>query len=358
MTYDKTYGHAAYGCEGCCGDNSPNLWYDPLQLILDGGLQDGVDAYDPCTEEIEDVSDAFAGNWSSGNTTIATVDSNGYHTGMGVGSTTSGTIGLLQRFNVRQHCPIAEFYPSGGVNVKPTITSVDPDTWDVGTTISSVTISGAGFGSAPTVNLPLGVTVSGGQASTDSRIVLSGVVVATSAQIGPSSLTVTATLNGEAQGTSDPSPILLDGPFYLTVQGDQLGKCSGCSTTVARFVTYQVTFFSGVPAGTTAVGENPVLSNWNCNQSEPNPMSAPCSEGFMTTSNGEFTDEWSLGGDGYTPAGCGCNVDDHWKWCVTGNSIGHLNGYIHTDAISINGVVNSPQPVHPRDDHQPIGANR
>jgi hypothetical protein len=344
VVYDKTYGNAAYGCGECCGISRNTIAFllDPLDIPLQDVEQQFVQGYQPCSDSYIDVSDYFYDNWSTADRSIATVDEYGNHTGMGVGSTTSQTSGVLSTVENSLKCPNLGATPSGNDHVSPQVNSVDPDFWDVGTTIPSVTISGGGFGSSPTVNLPTGVTVTGGQGSTNTTIVLNGVIVSTAAQIGPSSITVTATGSDGTQQTSGPSSITLDGPFYLIVEADMLGKCTGCSTAVLRAVTYQVTWFSGLAGGITAVGENPVDSAWNCNQNYPGVSFAPCSQGFMTTSNGEFTDDWSIGSDGFTPTGCGSNTDDHWMWCATGNSIGHLSGYVHTNAVKINGVVNPP----------------
>jgi hypothetical protein len=128
----------------------------------------------------------------------------------------------------------------------------------------------------------------------------------------------------------------------MSVVADQLRKCSGCTTTVQRLVTYQVKNFSNSNVGAIPIGETAAESGWNCNQSDPGTSTSPCSAGYQTNSNGQFTDGWSLASDGYTPTGCGDNVDDHWLWCPAGTSIGHLKGYLHTNAVSINGVVNSP----------------
>lgn len=58
---------------------------------------------------------------------------------------------------------------------------------------------------------------------------------------------------------------------------------------------------------------------------------------------GVFIDQWSLLKDGFTPAGCGWNSNNHWTWCPTGHSIGHLQGYLHTNSVSIHGSVMPPQ---------------
>jgi hypothetical protein len=128
----------------------------------------------------------------------------------------------------------------------------------------------------------------------------------------------------------------------MTVYSDVLGHCSGCTTTVARFVTYQVRNLTNSLATNIPIGENVTTSGWNCQQTDPGNATTPCSAGTRTGAAAEFTDEWALSSDSFTPVGCGDNVDGHWLWCPTGRSIGHLSGYVHTNAVKINGVVSPP----------------
>lgn len=142
---------------------------------------------------------------------------------------------------------------------------------------------------------------------------------------------------------SKPQSTRLDGPFYMIVQYDAIGWCSGCSTTRERDVTYQVMNFSQTPAGSIPIGESLSITGWSCNQQNPGGQTTPC--GIASTyPDGSFTDSWSLQSDAYTPIGCGASITDEWQWCATSppRGIGHLSGYTHTDAISINGVVNPP----------------
>jgi hypothetical protein len=342
IIYDKTYGHVTYGCGGCCGFHSTSLLYNPLAVPDLGTAANGVHGADTCTGLWDDVSDVMYGNWTTGNTGIATVDYYGTLTGQSIGSTTSSTFGFLQAASPKLQCFNQKFTSSGTDNTIPNITSISPDTVLVGSNNVQLTIVGGGFGSAPTVNLPSGVTKTG-QGSTNSQIIIT-VNTATSAAIGPTSITVT---NTASNMTSNQSPFTVDGPFYMTVVSDQLQKCSGCSTTVQRIVKYQVMNFSNAAAGTTAIGENPTDTGWSCTQSNPGATSTPCSEGSTTDSSGQFLDGWTLSSDVYTPIGCGINTDDHWMWCPTGRSIGHISGYIHTNAISINSVINPPNSFTP-----------
>jgi hypothetical protein len=91
VIYDKTYGHAAYGCADCCAYDAATTIYDPLGIPFQGNSTNGVTALESCVGAYGDVSSYFYNNWSTANTAIATVNATGKHTGVAVGSTTSTT---------------------------------------------------------------------------------------------------------------------------------------------------------------------------------------------------------------------------------------------------------------------------
>jgi hypothetical protein len=122
VIYDKTYGHVAYGCAACCGyaQLAAAVMYDPLGVPFQGTAGQGVTAPDMCQGgALADVSDIFWGSWSTANSSIATVDTYGTHSGMLVGSTTSQTHGCLNNNDSLRNCPLKCVLPSGGVNVNP-----------------------------------------------------------------------------------------------------------------------------------------------------------------------------------------------------------------------------------------------
>jgi hypothetical protein len=53
-----------------------------------------------------------------------------------------------------------------------------------------------------------------------------------------------------------------------------------------------------------------------------------------------MTDIWTLSSDRETPTGCGVNVTDPWFWEYTSPAtpIGTPAGYVHTNAIQVDGV--------------------
>ncbi|HKU17829.1 MAG TPA: hypothetical protein VJP80_01000, partial [Candidatus Saccharimonadales bacterium] len=67
---------------------------------------------------LEDVSGSFYAHWTTQNSSIATVDSYGTHTGMGLGSTTTNTAGWLNNNDHPRQCPLVQVFPSGNDNVQ------------------------------------------------------------------------------------------------------------------------------------------------------------------------------------------------------------------------------------------------
>jgi hypothetical protein len=80
-----------------------------------------VNGLDSCGAVWLDVSDSFYGNWGTADTSIATVDYYGTHSGVSVGSTTSTTSGFLSSTKTTLQCPLRGFEPSGGDNTTPTV---------------------------------------------------------------------------------------------------------------------------------------------------------------------------------------------------------------------------------------------
>jgi hypothetical protein len=113
VIYDKTYGHVAYGCASCCGYYSPvQLTFDPFDVFFQDTFLTGVQAYNYCADTMSAVDGSFYYNWGTGDTSIATVDAYGTHTGTGVGSTSSFTSGTIMSQGGRI-CPLRYFAPSG-----------------------------------------------------------------------------------------------------------------------------------------------------------------------------------------------------------------------------------------------------
>lgn len=222
VIYDKTYGHVTYGCAGCCGYTDAVAFdYNPLSLAASGSAYNYVSAYNTCDSLYDDVSDSFWYHWTSGSTGIVTVNAYGYHSGVSAGSTTSQTFGTISHSGPRTTCPNHTYYPSGGVNVAPTITvSCTPTDLALGTGPPNTT-----GGSCTTQVNPSGGTFSWSvnkttvtlSATTGSSIQYSS-NTASSAQ-GDTTISVTYTANGQS-GAAQSSPITTHKPTSLTVLSD------------------------------------------------------------------------------------------------------------------------------------------
>jgi hypothetical protein len=234
----------------------------------------------------------------------------------------------------------------------PTITGISPDTIALGATNVQVTISGSTFGSSPTVNLPSGVTIhNGNQASTDSSVVIA-VDVAFTATIGNNNISVTA--GGQS---SNNYQVVLDGPYSLIVEDDTTAYFNNNSAyDVQRFMTYQIQSFSNTNASSVQICEIPsnTSSNPPCSPAVPSPTANWCSgvagqiaNPHTTTSDGRYTDGWTLAAANtyYSPSGCGINITDPWYWNPQSSirdELGQPSGYVHTNAIQIDGYVSTP----------------
>jgi hypothetical protein len=285
--------------------------------------------------------------WYTANTPIATVSSTGMITGQAPGTTgVVFTIGDYPIYAVDcsnyEPCPYGTVGDGGPDTVPPQIMDIDPSIIPVGQN-TMVTITGTGFGSYPTVNLPSGLTASN-QNSSGNTITLT-VTVPTNTVIGYDYISVTA--NGQ---TSDPPwLVVLDGPSKMDVVSDQ--SISGspgsliCPTNECRTVQYQIVNFSGITAGETNLCETPSLTAWSCTQNPPGVSFQGCPSLYYTPSDGILTDEWTIGSGSYSPVGCGYTITDTWNWGFTSppTPLGLLTGHIYTNAIQINGVTSPAQ---------------
>jgi hypothetical protein len=162
------------------------------------------------------------------------------------------------------------------------INSISPDQVTLGQNNAQLTIQGTGFGSTMgSVNLPSGLT-NAGLAWGPTTIVVT-VNVSSSAPVGSTTISVTPSGGSASNGVS----IVVDGPYFFTVQNDVSGYCPGCATTVERFVSYQITNYSGANSGTNQICESPTPSPGNCTQIIPPPTYQKCSSPY-TAAGGRF----------------------------------------------------------------------
>ena len=232
VIYDKTYGHATYGCASCCGYVGTKLWYDPLGVPLSFTSGQGVYGHDKCGGLWEDISDAFYSNWSTANSSIATVDYYGTHTGMSVGSTTSSTDGQFQGWLRLNYCPIVGSAPSGGAKVMSL--SCSPSSVARGSSVTcsvSSAPSGATFSSWQFKDSSNNIVSGSGTSSSWSGVMVTSGTVSVSVVAGGGStpLTASVTVNNRNWHTNPASPVgVSNGTFYaLPVPPQLTGNFSG-----------------------------------------------------------------------------------------------------------------------------------
>ena len=339
VIYDKSYGHAMYGCAACCAAavGAVYVQYNPFYNPIGPGYTNGVYEHDDCGD-VDDISSDFY-NWNTANHAIATTTIYGTHTGVSVGNTTSSTTGYVVHTNGRNGCYEIPGSASGPTDVNaPSITSISPSKLPVGGSGVQVTISGTGFGPSAGLNLPSGVT-SSGQHTSDTQITVT-LTAGYSSTIGNANISVT--ISGQQSNTKQ---LILNGPASATVISDI--SAQNLEGTIIRQVTYQVKNFDGSVVGNIPVAETFSTSNWSCtNATQPATDTTSC-DGTTSTTSGLFTDSWSDYGTFYTPAGCGVNVIDHWQWCSPsgpspGKTFMTLTGFIHTIQSEINGYTSPP----------------
>ncbi len=144
------------------------------------------------------------------------------------------------------------------------------------------------------------------------------------------------------------------GPAYMLVLNDVTDNCTGCSTTARRTFDFQVMLASGQPwSGPTGTGgtmcENLTHGTTTCTPGTYASTSACNSPPDFVPmgADGKFTDQWSFNSDNFTPAGCGYTTSDVWN-AIAGappsylTPVGLLAGFLHTDAIQVNGTTSTP----------------
>lgn len=231
VIYDKMYGDAAYGCALCCGYATINCSLDsnPLGIPDQGTVPQGVQAEDMCEGgQYDDVSDAFYGSWTTANSSVATADYYGTHTGTGLGSTTSNTHGELNSNDVPHMCPLHGFNPSDGDNTNPTITGSGNTVWyfsgqEPANYPTAITLTSSG-GSGTQWNITSGSSDVILSPTTGSSTTVTSSGIAFSASVNNVAITATVTV-GEQQLTSAPFYITTRTPYWLVSTGGTETDC-------------------------------------------------------------------------------------------------------------------------------------
>jgi hypothetical protein len=204
VVYDKTYGEVTYGCAACCAYKAAmiRLLYNPLGIPYGLQADQGIEAWNTCSDLWEDITLDFFGTWATGNTGIATVDVAGTHTGVSPGSTTTYTGPTDEQVQTLWNkCPIQPVGPQGGDNVTPIVTISGPSGVPL--------LNGGTANGVNTIQLTATGTPSGGTFSwstTSQNVTLSNTSSATvtvtsvskSGSQGDTPVSVTYTVNGQS----------------------------------------------------------------------------------------------------------------------------------------------------------------
>jgi hypothetical protein len=129
---------------------------------------------------------------------------------------------------------------------------------------------------------------------------------------------------------------------HMMVIVDTTGVCSGCHTTVARFVKYQMQNASNLGFGALQIGEFEAQGTNTCGNGDW-VGTTTCSQLVYTDTLSQFVDEWSVNTDNVPNPSCGVPViQDTWMWCKPlggTEDAGTLTGYTNANSIKINGVI-------------------
>ncbi len=117
VVLDKTFGHVAYGCAGCCGyAGDPWMYINPMDLGVSGQRNQDVWDLDKCTgKEVSVLYIGGYGNWRTDNSAVATA-ANAVVTGVGAGQTTHYATGV-EGVTAGNRCLPVHLTPPGPVNV-------------------------------------------------------------------------------------------------------------------------------------------------------------------------------------------------------------------------------------------------
>jgi hypothetical protein len=115
LVIDKTYGHASYGCGGCCGYTVPYIDPNPFDGPPDEDSDDYIYSTENCGGSLEDVTDDGY-DWGSSNTAVALLPNRTLET-VAVGTATGSAEIELEFDNPKLECPDEDFNPDQPVTV-------------------------------------------------------------------------------------------------------------------------------------------------------------------------------------------------------------------------------------------------
>jgi hypothetical protein len=153
LTVDKTFGHAAYGCAVCCGDDYAWLDPDPFYTGVGSGGQEELWGSNECFGTETDRTSTSLG-WMSTNTAVATMGpGKGWVNGINAGTSTISAYFNAQIDDGTGRCAFLPVQGAGPGSVMPVITGGNTVWWfngqsPTGTYPISVTLSANGTGTA------------------------------------------------------------------------------------------------------------------------------------------------------------------------------------------------------------------
>jgi len=201
---DKTFGHATYGCGGCCGYDDSYMLPDPMIGPMGSGGKYTVYGVNACTGQ--GIALGGASNWKSTVQSVATVDSTGYLTMISPGATNVSSVINLRTAGVN-NCPPLPYYPSAPGNVVNLSCSPSPITR--GSTITCTLSASSGVG-ASNWQFSDGVNPAVLRGTNTTSLTWSGVIVTSG------TVSVTASVSGASVPLSYPVTVNARSGFSFT----------------------------------------------------------------------------------------------------------------------------------------------
>ncbi len=251
---------STYACQNCCGDFAEDVFITPSQVEMQVGQSVLLSAFElrsDCYGFTYPVQQSAS--WSSNNSSVATV-SGGQVTPVAGGETTikaswnsfssvatqcspgSGILGPPDPIGTSCCRSVTNFRSANAqVRVRPRIDGISPARALIGSTID-VTITGAGFGTNPTVQVG-GTGITATRRSANATQIVASFAIAANAGTGNHAVTVTT--NGQGSNNIDFFVQIPMSFAFLSATTTNLGCSAGVGFGAA--IEYQVVDQEGQP---------------------------------------------------------------------------------------------------------------
>jgi len=293
------------GCISCCGVSNFGISPGSLSCAVGGTATATTSAVDCNGFQVYPV-------WSSSNTTVATVDSNGNVSCASAGQATitaywgnavTTSNGGLQQFCGISSCPTTNQQSSVTATVKPTITSISPPRGMVGTA-TGVTINGTGFISGST-QVNAGSNISVTNVSVSSPTQLTATFTPTNSASAGGNQSVKVAVNGQPSDSSVnffvqvptklvrldfPGALMGVGPLKAVPPGDVI-DLNGNHVRTNVCGVYRNYAFDIEDSNSTTINGTYTFTEMFSNYSSTVPgLTVPPSKSFNFTGDGAVTD--------------------------------------------------------------------